>query len=113
MSGVLTKWWFWSIIILLILLVVCLRSKKVISASQGGYLEGKSHERGGIKGIIKANGRWIELEGKEGILDVNTMEIRERYRCEGTPIGIASALNVLGGSGTNFSDEGKCYQVNG
>lgn len=98
-------------IFILVLIVLWLLRKKVIDASSGGFFEGNSHENGGIPGTIKADGKRIEVEGGEVILDVNSMQIRDKYYCLGTPRDIASELNQLGGSGVKFSENGKCYKI--
>ena len=99
------------IFFIFILLVLWFFRQQIIDASNEGLLEGNYHENGGIKWIIRANRSRIEVEGKEVILDVNSMEIKDRYYCEGTPIQIASELNVLGGSGEKFADGGKCIKI--
>jgi len=96
---------------ILVLVVLYLLRKKVIDASSGGFFEGNSHEKGGIPGVIRANGKRIEIEGGEVILDVNSMNINDRYYCMGTPRQIASELNELGGSGVSFAKNGKCYKI--
>lgn len=105
------KNYLYIIIGILVLIVLFLLVKKKIDASSGGFFEGKSHENGGIPGTIKANGKRIEVEGGEVILDVNSMNIKDRFLCSGTPREIASELNQLGGSGVKFAENGKCYKV--
>lgn len=78
------------------------------SASKGLKLYGPSHAEGGIPGVIKESGRPIEVEGGEVIINKSSMKIREHIKCSGTPEGIASEINELGG-GIKFSDKpGKC-----
>ena len=105
------KKYLYLIIGILVLVVLFLLVKKKIDASGGGFFEGKSHEQGGIPGVIKADGSKIEIEGGEVILDVNSMNITDKYACYGTPRDIASELNQLGGSGVKFSENGKCYKI--
>lgn len=98
------------IFLIIIILLIVIYNNRTIDGSKGGILEGNSHENGGIPGIIKADRSKILLEGKEAIIDVNTMEIKDRYICEGNPMDIASALNELGGSGAKFGN-GKCVKI--
>lgn len=103
------KRYLYLVVGVLVVVLIVLWKKK-IDATNGGFLEGNSHKNGGIKGRIKGNIGQILVEGGEVILDVNSMEIKDRYICEGTPIDIASALNELGGSGAKFGN-GKCVKI--
>lgn len=103
------KRWFWIFVVLPLALIGLWiwRSNRKVDGSNGGILDGPSHENGGIKTKIKSTGKMVEVQGGEDILTSNVNNINERYMCEGTPGGIASALNVIGG-GVKFSDDGSC-----
>ena len=97
-------------IIVLILVILWLLRKKTIDGRDGGFLRGNSHLDGGIKARIIKTGEIVELQGNEAIIDENTMQITDTYRCEGKPIDIASAINELGGSGAKFGN-GRCIKI--
>lgn len=78
----------------------------------GGYAVGPSHDEGGIPGYVKTTGQTIEFEGGESIINKRSMSMNEKVVCEGTPKGVASAVNMLGG-GVKFSEEGTCKIVSG
>lgn len=108
MNGFYKKRWFWILIILVAIIGIwILRSRRRVDGSKGGILEGASHANGGIKTKIKSTGETVEVQGGEDILTADVNNIKERYVCEGTPGGIASELNVIGG-GVKFSEDGSC-----
>lgn len=108
MKAIYKKRWFWILILLLTVIGLWIWwSNRKVDGSNGGILEGASHKDGGIKAVIKSNRETVELQGGEDILTAEVNNIKERYICEGTPGGIASELNVIGG-GIKFSDEGSC-----
>lgn len=73
--------------------------KKVIKtkdAKKGGYLVGKPHSEGGIKGINTDTGEPIEVEGGEVVITKPAVDSSKRYNFEGkemTPKEILSKLN--------------------
>jgi len=105
------KNYLYLIIFSLCLLVIFLLSNKTIDVSNGGVLEGKSHENGGIRGVIKATNKKIVVEGNEVIENKRSMGIVDKYLCQGNPKQIASALNRLNRYGVNFEDGGTCYKI--
>ena len=48
-----------------------------------------------------------KIKGGESVINLRTMNTDDEVRCEGTPEGVASALNELG-KGVKFSNAGKC-----
>ncbi len=72
--------------------------------SDGGKVIGKSHEEGGEKFDIE--GRLIELEGEEGVINKRSMKSKKEYIVKGNPSKIASCINELEG-GVKF-EEGEC-----
>lgn len=101
---------FWILLAFAILIILILFVKRKIDGSKGGILEGPSHENGGIKTKIKSNGEMVEVEGGEDVLTKHLNEMTDIYVCQGTPSGIASALNVKAG-GAKFSEDGNCRKV--
>lgn len=79
----------------------------IISASKGGLIWGNSHAEGGIKGFVKNTGALLEMENGEAILNRNSMSMKTEIECTGTPAGIASKINEMGG-GVGFSNDGNC-----
>ncbi len=78
---------------------------------QGGVLKGKTHNEGGMDAVVTNDGnRAIEVETEEVILTAPAMKSEAHVICEGTPKGVASAINEHGG-GVKFSDEGNCKVV--
>jgi hypothetical protein len=73
--------------------------------NQGGFTRGPSHKDGGIPMIVKSTGQKVELEGGEGIINKKSMSDNKKYKVEGTPRQIASAINEIDGNGVRF-DEG-------
>ncbi len=77
----------------------------------GGLLKGKTHEEGGMSAIIVNDGnRPIEVETEEVILTAPAMKSNDQVVCEGTPKGVASAINNEYG-GVSFSNEGTCEVI--
>lgn len=101
------KRWFWILIGLILLIGIIWWSNRKIDGSKGGILEGPSHENGGIKTKIKSTGETVEVQGGEDILTAKVNQIKDWYVCEGTPGGIASAINVIG-EGVAFDENGSC-----
>lgn len=90
---------------------------KTKDAKKGGYLVGKSHAEGGIKGINVDTGEPIEVEGGEVVITKPAVESQKKYNFEGqqmTPKEIMSKLNsdfggvsfAKGGSVANKYDNG-------
>lgn len=77
----------------------------------GGVVVGKSHEEGGEKFLLRGSNRVVELEHKEGVLSVPTMESDKKFKCSGTPQQIASQLNVRHGGNTLGDTSGSCIEV--
>ncbi len=77
----------------------------------GGMLDGKRHTEGGMPAVVTNDGnRPVELETDEAILNAKSMGMDEKIVCEGTPKGVASAVNELGG-GVSFANDGNCKVV--
>ena len=102
---------FLLIIIGFIALIIIVKYQKVIDGSKGGILEGNSHEKGGIKARVRETGEIIEVEDNEVLLNERNMELKDNYYCQGTPRGIASALNKIEGNGINFDNNGRCIKI--
>lgn len=69
---------------------------KTKDAKKGGYLVGKPHSEGGIKGINTDTGEPIEVEGGEVVITKPAVDSSKRYNFEGkemTPKEILSKLN--------------------
>lgn len=99
-----------TIIILILIIVALILYKKNVDGSKGGLIIGPSHDEGGIKTEIKGVGGKLEVEGNEYILTKGINKLTSgSYICSGTPVGIASAINVISG-GVSFAENGKCYQ---
>lgn len=102
------RWFYLFIVLPLVLIGLWIWwSNRKVDGSNGGKIEGPSHEQGGINTVIKSNGETISVEGNEDILTKRVNEIKDQYTCQGTPSGIASALNVEAG-GVKFADGGSC-----
>lgn len=85
--------------------------KTTNDGKKGGLLKGKRHTEGGMPAVVTNDGnRPIEVETDEVILTAPAMKMESKVVCEGTPKGIASEINKLGG-GVNFSDDGNCTVV--
>lgn len=81
---------------------------KTKDAKKGGYLVGKSHAQGGIKGINVDTGEPIEVEGGEVVITKPAVDSQKRYNFEGTemtPKEIMSKLNSDHG-GVSFAKGG-------
>ena len=81
---------------------------KTKDAKKGGYLVGKSHAEGGIKGINVDTGEPIEVEGGEVVITKPAVESQKKYTFEGkemTPKEIMSKLNSDHG-GVEFAKGG-------
>jgi hypothetical protein len=69
---------------------------KTKDAKKGGYLVGKPHSEGGIKGINVDTNEPIEVEGGEVVITKPAVQSKEKYEFEGklmTPKEILSTLN--------------------
>jgi hypothetical protein len=76
--------------------------------SAGGYLVGRKHSEGGIKGINKATGQPLEVEGGEVIITAPAVQDNTKREFEGQQLTnrqILSKINVSGG-GVSFADGG-------
>ena len=71
-------------------------------ATKGGFTKGPSHADGGIPMTVKSTGQKIEVEGGEGIINKHSMADNRKFRVEGTPKQIASAINEIDGKGVSF-----------
>lgn len=72
--------------------------------AKGGKFDGKSHDRGGIKGVL--NGKPVEFEGDEMfIANKRLSKDKGKYRVIGSPEEIVSALNAMHG-GDNWMPGG-------
>lgn len=81
---------------------------KTANGKKGGLLKGNSHANGGIKAVVTDDGnRPVELEGEEAIVNKKSMRDQKRYRVEGTPRQIVSAINSLNGNGVVIENGGK------
>lgn len=81
---------------------------KTKDAKKGGYLVGKSHAEGGIKGINVDTGEPIEVEGGEVVITKPAVDSQKKYTFEGkqmTPKEIMSKLNSDHG-GVEFAKGG-------
>ena len=81
---------------------------KTKDAKKGGYLVGKSHAQGGIKGINVDTGEPIEVEGGEVVITKPAVDSQKKYNFEGTemtPKEIMSKLNSDHG-GVSFAKGG-------
>lgn len=87
------------------------KDKITSNGSDGGMLDGPSHADGGIKTFVRANNGYVEVEGGESIVNKHAMAMKEKVVCEGTPAGVASAVNQLAGNGVKFADDGECKIV--
>jgi len=74
--------------------------RKTNNGKAGGELKGDSHDNGGIKAVVTDdNGRPVELEGDEVIINKRSMKDTTTYTVKGTPKQIASAINSIDGNG--------------
>ena len=105
--------WFRILVCVLVVVVVVIiiLPKGTIDGTKGGILEGASHKKGGIKGRLRSTGETVEMQGKESIINSNSMQMKNIVECEGTPAGVASAVNELGG-GVEFDRNGRCIIKN-
>jgi|688.fasta_scaffold24166_4 hypothetical protein len=82
---------------------------KTKDAKKGGYLVGKPHSEGGIKGINVDTNEPIEVEGGEVVITKPAVESNQKYSFEGkqmTPKEILSKLNSDHG-GVAFKEGGE------
>lgn len=64
----------------------------------GGRLDGPSHSNGGMPVYNPVTGEKVaEMEGKEGIINANSMQDNNVYTITGKPSQIASKINSIGG----------------
>mgnify|MGYP003665242838 CR=1 FL=1 len=80
----------------------------------GGMVKGPRHEQGGVMAV--KNGKPIaEVEGDEYIINNDIIkdkkESKNKFRVEGTPAQIASALNSYKGYGDNTNPGGNIYKI--
>tara|TARA_B110000881_G_C18548621_1_gene502702 strand:- start:891 stop:1463 length:573 start_codon:yes stop_codon:yes gene_type:complete len=80
-------------------------------SSKGGFTKGPSHDDGGIKMTVKSTGQKIEVEGGEGIINKHSMADNRRFKAEGTPRQIASAINTIDGNGIDFDTGGSLQKL--
>ena len=72
------------------------------NARNGGYLVGRSHKEGGIKGVNVDTGEPIEVEGGEVVITKPAVESKKTYTLNGKkmkPKEILSKLNSDHGGG--------------
>jgi len=84
------------------------------SHKRGGMVYGPRHESGGVMAV--KNGKPIaEVEGDEYIINNDIIkdkkESKQRFKVEGTPAQIASALNSYKGYGDNTNPGGNIYKI--
>jgi len=84
------------------------------SHKKGGMVYGPRHEEGGVMAV--KNGKPIaEVEGDEYIINNDIIkdkkESKQRFKVEGTPAQIASALNSYKGYGDNTNPGGNIYKI--
>lgn len=102
------KKWFWiSVFVLFIIGMYLILSRETVDGTKGGKLEGRFHRDGGIEGVINGSRKTVEMEKGEYVLTKNVGQIKTEYVCEGTPAGIASSVNQIGG-GVKFDRNGNC-----
>lgn len=80
-----------------------------ISGKAGGYLVGKRHSEGGIKGINKSTGQPLEVEGGEVVITRDAVSDPTKREFEGEQLTnkeILSRINESGG-GVSFADGGQ------
>ena len=80
----------------------------------GGMVYGPRHEQGGV--MAYKDGKPIaEVEGDEYVINNDIIkdkkESKQRFRVEGTPAQIASALNSYKGYGDNTNPGGNIYKI--
>jgi len=76
--------------------------------NNGGLLHGPSHAEGGIKAVVQPEGRPIEMEGGEVVINKRSVASTKRYKFNGqsmTPRQILSKINEDGG-GVKFAEGG-------
>jgi len=82
---------------------------KTKDAKKGGYLVGKPHSQGGIKGINVDTNEPIEVEGGEVVITKPAVESQKTYQLDGVPMkprDILSKINSDHG-GVKFKDGGQ------
>jgi hypothetical protein len=82
---------------------------KTKDAKKGGYLVGKPHSEGGIKGINVDTNEPIEVEGGEVVITKPAVESQKTYELDGVPMkprDILSKINSDHG-GVKFKDGGE------
>ena len=79
--------------------------------AKGGFTIGPSHAEGGIPMTVKSTGQKIEVEGGEGIINKRSMADDRKFRVEGTPKQIASAINEIDGNGVSFDSGAKITKL--
>ena len=79
--------------------------------AKGGFTIGPSHAEGGIPMTVKSTGQKIEVEGGEGIINKRSMADERKFRVEGTPKQIASAINEIDGNGVSFDSGAKITKL--
>lgn len=75
--------------------------------AKGGFTKGPSHADGGIPMTVKSTGQKIEVEGGEAIINKKSMADDRKFKVEGTPREIASAINEIDGNGISFDKGAK------
>ena len=75
--------------------------------AKGGFTNGPSHDEGGIPMTVKSTGQKIEVEGGEAIINKKSMADNRKFKVEGTPKEIASAINEIDGNGVSFNKGAK------
>ena len=75
--------------------------------AKGGFTKGPSHADGGIPMTVKSTGQKIEVEGGEAIINKKSMSDNRKFKVEGTPREIASAINEIDGNGVSFDKGAK------
>lgn len=87
------------------------RAKKSGRKKADGLVKGNSHEEGGVLAINMANGKILELEGKEAVITKDAVEDPELREFDGemlTNKEILDRINVMHGGKSLFEQEKPC-----
>lgn len=63
------------------------------------------------KKVTHISGKVVSAPAGAAVINKTSTAMKETVVCEGTPGGIASSINELGGHGVKFSNEGKCRVI--
>ena len=93
-----------------------MKEVKTNNGKRGGTLKGRSHSQGGIKAVVTDNGKPVELEGEELIVNKKTATSSKKHIFDGklkTPKQIISDLNVEEGGVPMYKSGGTVYKLGG